>query len=75
MRYTSTGALDTSFDGTGKVTTPIGSGNDYGYSVAVQSDGKIVVAGVLPTGATRTLRWCATRARGRWIPASTARAR
>ena len=45
MRYTSTGALDTSFDGTGKVTTPIGSGDDFGSSVVVQSDGKIVVAG------------------------------
>ena len=29
----------------GKVTTAIGSSDDYGYSVAVQSDGKIVVAG------------------------------
>jgi uncharacterized delta-60 repeat protein len=45
VRYTSTGALDTSFNGTGKVTTPIGSSSDEGYSVAVQSDGKIVVAG------------------------------
>ncbi|MGI8603944.1 MAG: hypothetical protein ACR2OZ_13240 [Verrucomicrobiales bacterium] len=45
VRYTSTGALDTSFNGTGKVTTPIGSGQDRGYSVAVQSDGRIVVAG------------------------------
>jgi uncharacterized delta-60 repeat protein len=42
----STGALDTSFNGTGKVTTPIGSGYDFGHSVAVQSDGRIVVAGV-----------------------------
>jgi uncharacterized delta-60 repeat protein len=46
VRYTTTGALDTSFGGgTGKVTTPIGSSSDIGYSVAVQSDGKIVVAG------------------------------
>ena len=30
VRYTSTGALDASFNGTGKVTTPIGSGTDYG---------------------------------------------
>ena len=45
VRYTTTGALDTSFGSGGKVTTPIGSGDDKGQSVAVQSDGKIVVAG------------------------------
>ncbi len=44
-RYNSDGTLDTSFNGTGKLTTPVGSSDDYGYSVAVQSDGKIVVAG------------------------------
>ena len=45
VRYNSDGSLDTSFNGTGKVTTPIGGGNDAGYSVAIQADGKIVVAG------------------------------
>jgi uncharacterized delta-60 repeat protein len=44
-RYTSTGALDSTFDGDGKVTTPIGSSADFAYSVAVQADGKIVVTG------------------------------
>lgn len=46
-RYYTDGILDTSFGtlGTGKVTTPIGSSNDYGRSVVVQTDGKIVVAG------------------------------
>ena len=43
-RYTTTGVLDTSFDGDGKVTTDFGS-IDGAYSVAIQSDGKIVVAG------------------------------
>jgi uncharacterized delta-60 repeat protein len=38
-------SLDTSFDSDGKVTTAIGSGTDRAYSVAIQSDGKIVVAG------------------------------
>ena len=28
--------------GGGKVTTPIGSGDDYGSAVAIQTDGKIV---------------------------------
>ena len=47
VRYTANGALDTSFDGDGIVTTDIGAGtgNDRGYAVAVQPDGKIVVAG------------------------------
>ena len=45
VRYASNGALDTTFDGDGKVTTAIGSGQDIGYSVKVQSDGEILVAG------------------------------
>jgi uncharacterized delta-60 repeat protein len=45
-RYTAAGALDTSFGSGGKVITPIGSAYDEGRSVAVQSDGKIVVAGL-----------------------------
>ena len=38
------GSLDNTFGTGGKVTTPIGSGAT-GYSVAIQSDGKILVAG------------------------------
>ncbi|WP_395737483.1 cadherin-like beta sandwich domain-containing protein [Prosthecobacter sp.] len=45
LRYNANGSLDTSFNGTGTVTTPIGSGDDTGYSMALQSDGKIVVVG------------------------------
>lgn len=44
-RYLPGGSLDTNFNGTGKVTTAIGSAGDYAYSVALQGDGKIVVAG------------------------------
>jgi uncharacterized delta-60 repeat protein len=46
VRYNTDGSLDTDFDTDGKVTTDI-SGNfeDQAYSVAIQSDGKIVVAG------------------------------
>ncbi len=50
VRYTRTGALDTSFNGTGKVTTNLGSVRDSGSSVAVQTDGKIVVAGSVVSG-------------------------
>src|SRR5262249_52167419 len=45
-RYTSTGALDPTFDGDGKVITNFsGSNYDDAVSVAIQRDGKIVVAG------------------------------
>jgi len=45
VRYNSDGSLDTGFDGDGKVTTALGSIDDEGYSVTVQADGKILVAG------------------------------
>src|SRR5207247_301788 len=43
-RYNADGSLDTSFNGTGKVTTAIGS-DDFADGVALQPDGKIVAAG------------------------------
>ena len=49
-RYTRSGALDTSFGTGGKVTTAIGSGHDQAYAVAVQADGKILVAGYSHNG-------------------------
>jgi len=49
-RYLANGALDTSFNTTGKVITPIGSGVDIAYSLALQPDGKIVVAGYCANG-------------------------
>ncbi len=53
VRYMDTGALDPTFGGgTGKVTTAIGSGDDLGNGVALQSDGKIVVAGYSYNGST-----------------------
>ena len=44
-RYNTDGSLDSSFGTGGKVFTAVGSGNDFAESVAIQSDGKIVVAG------------------------------
>ena len=49
LRYTSAGVLDTSFSADGKVVVDIDSKDDVGYSVAIQSDGKIVVAGASAT--------------------------
>ena len=51
-RYNANGTLDTSFNNTGKATTDFFNSGDVGYSVAVQSDDKIVVAGVVNNGAT-----------------------
>ena len=39
------GDLDQTFGHPGRVTTPVGTSDDLGQSVAIQSDGKIVVAG------------------------------
>lgn len=43
--YSQAGSLDTGFGTGGKVVTSINSGADKAYGVALQSDGKIVVAG------------------------------
>jgi uncharacterized delta-60 repeat protein len=49
VRYKTDGSLDQSFAGTGIVTTPVGQSHDYAKAVAVQSDGKIVIAGYVLT--------------------------
>jgi uncharacterized delta-60 repeat protein len=51
VRYVPGGTLDPSFSGDGKVTTPIGS-DSLANAVAIQPDGKIVVAGYAITAAT-----------------------
>jgi uncharacterized delta-60 repeat protein len=45
LRLDRDGRLDTSFGDDGKVTTSLGSGSDVARAVAIQNDGKIVVAG------------------------------
>lgn len=44
-RYNDNGSLDNTFGNNGIVSTDIANGSDYAKSVALQSDGKIVVAG------------------------------
>lgn len=44
-RYNPDGSLDPTFDDDGLVTTDIRDNIDYGEAVAIQSDGKIIVAG------------------------------
>jgi uncharacterized delta-60 repeat protein len=44
-RYNSNGSLDNTFSGDGKLMTDYNGGDDFAYSLAIQSDGKIVVVG------------------------------
>jgi uncharacterized delta-60 repeat protein len=54
-RYNTNGSLDTSFGGTGKVTTEFVAFPYSGaYSVALQADGKIVAAGYASDGISKT---------------------
>ncbi len=45
-RYNPNGTLDSSFGGDGKVTTDVGPGNDVATDLVLQSDGKLVAAGL-----------------------------
>lgn len=54
VRYNTNGSLDTTFSGDGIVTTAISANPDEARAVAIQSDGRIVVAGVTSTPATGT---------------------
>ena len=45
IRYNVDGSLDSTFDLDGKVTTDFAGGNDRGFDVTIQGDGKIVAAG------------------------------
>ncbi len=51
LRYTSAGALDTTFAGTGITLAPLGTGNDQLTAVVVRPDGHVVVGGDGATGA------------------------
>lgn len=45
VRYNSNGSLDNTFDTDGIVTTDFGGPSDFAYTLAIQSDGKLVAAG------------------------------
>jgi uncharacterized delta-60 repeat protein len=45
VRLNDNGSLDTTFAGTGKILLQVGNGQDTCNAVAIQADGKIVVAG------------------------------
>ena len=50
VRYNINGSPDSSFNGNGKQTANLGSDMQIGNSVAIQSNGKIVVAGYTLNG-------------------------
>ncbi|MCX7420106.1 MAG: hypothetical protein NT013_11285 [Planctomycetia bacterium] len=49
-RYNTDGSLDTTFSDDGTVTTDFANRADYAKSVALQEDGKIIVAGIANNG-------------------------
>jgi uncharacterized delta-60 repeat protein len=56
VRYTSSGALDSTFGlGTGKVLTAIGNSDAIGNDVAIDANGGIVVGGYSSAGSYRQL--------------------
>lgn len=73
LRYNIDGTLDSSFRGLstplpGTIVTPVGSLNDLAYAVAIQADGKIVVAGTceIPTAVAGVglAKFCTVRYEG-----------
>jgi uncharacterized delta-60 repeat protein len=63
-RYNPDGSLDTTFDGDGRVMTPVGAGGSFddAYGVAVRPDGKIVAAGFTDnSGTTNNVDFAAVR--------------
>lgn len=54
-RYKPNGTPDNSFDTDGILTTFIGSGNSVANDIALQSDGKIVIAGYSITGGNKAV--------------------
>ena len=64
-RYNADGSLDGSFANGGKVTTDFAASFDEAYAVAVQNDGKIVVAGTASVAASGSTskRYCFAMAR------------
>ncbi len=57
VRYTSAGALDTSFDGDGIVYTQVGASHAYLTDIALQNDNKVVAVGQLSGGGFQVVRY------------------
>lgn len=59
LRYNADGTPDANFGVSGKVLSPVGSADDYAAAMALQSDGKIVLAGRCSNGVNED--FCALR--------------
>jgi uncharacterized delta-60 repeat protein len=59
-RYNASGSLDATWNGNGKVITAIGTGADRANAMALQPDGKVLLAGYCVGGAS-TIYFCAAR--------------
>jgi uncharacterized delta-60 repeat protein len=59
VRYRANGTLDTSFGTGGKVITPVGVDSNYAADLALQPDGKLVLAGYCSNGTNSD--YCAVR--------------
>jgi uncharacterized delta-60 repeat protein len=59
--FNSDGTLDTSFGSSGKVKQPISSDSDEGYSLVIQSDGKILLGGSCYSKSSISLDFCIAR--------------
>ena len=59
LRFQRDGTLDTSFNGTGRTTTAIGSNFSFALALAVQPDGKIIAVGTCNNGSNND--FCAAR--------------
>lgn len=49
-RYNNNGTLDNTFGSSGKITTSVGTNSCYAFSIALQPDGKIILAGYYNNG-------------------------
>lgn len=61
VRFNTDGSLDTTFSNDGIVTTYLGSYLSWAYAIAIQSDGKIVVAGEYDGGNISNLDFAIVR--------------
>ncbi|MBP6333954.1 MAG: T9SS type A sorting domain-containing protein [Bacteroidia bacterium] len=61
VRYNTDGSLDTSFSQDGKSTVDFGSISDFGYSAALQADGKIIVIGKIFINVNTNIGFAVTR--------------
>lgn len=50
VRYNPNGSLDSTFDGDGRVITTLSAGNDVAQAIALQPDGRVVLAGYSDMG-------------------------